>query len=596
MPLAENKVGQASSLPLEHGSDTKGQASGLSYIEARELGFRYAFRKRPVFSGINLELERGETVLLLGPSGCGKSTLALCLNGLIPQSIEGEMQGEVQVDGLPTRTAPLAELARRVGIVFQDPESQFCMLTVDDEVAFGLENIGVPRAEIDARIDAALQSVGLLAQRQTRLDRLSGGMKQRLALACLLAMQPEALILDEPTANLDPRGAAEFLNALAPLRQGRALLIIEHRLDELIHLVDRALLMNSGGQIVHEGAPRDILAGNAEFLEAQGIWLPQVSELAWRLRQAGIDLNPFPLTVEEAAATLRQQPWRAVRQEETREPDATPPAIEINHLSFAYPRGPRVLDAVQLQAPRGSFVALLGPNGAGKTTLAMHLINILRPPAGTVRILGQDMAALSTYELTQQVGYVFQNPEHQFVADTVYDELAYSLRARRMAEAEVKQQVDQLLADFALTEHAAANPFRLSQGQKRRLSLATMLAVGQKMLILDEPTFGQDRRSAQQIMQHLRRLNEGGVTILMITHDMSLVAEYARQAAVLLNGRIVYQGAVREMFHQNTLLTQASLQPPPLYQLAQRMRQADPSFPDLLTMRDWVAAYTEGER
>lgn len=610
MPLAENKVGQASSLPLEHGVDTKGQdsslppphdlahgqARGLPYIEARELGFRYAFRKRPVFSGINLQLVRGETVLLLGPSGCGKSTLALCLNGLIPQSIEGEMQGEVQVDGLPTRTAPLAELARHVGIVFQDPESQFCMLTVDDEVAFGLENIGLPRAEIGARIDLALQSVGLLAQRQTRLDRLSGGMKQRLALACLLAMQPQALILDEPTANLDPRGAAEFLDALSPLRQGRALLIIEHRLDELIPLVDRILLMDSGGRIALEGAPRDILASNAALLEEQGIWLPQVSELAWRLRQEGVDLDLFPLTIEEAREALRQHPWRAARQADDRQPDANPPAIEIRHLSFAYPRGPRVLEDVELQVPRGGFMALLGPNGAGKTTLAMHVINILHPPVGVVRIFGQDLASLSTYELTQQVGYVFQNPEHQFVADTVYDELAYSLRVRRMAEAEIRQRVDQLLADFGLTEHAAVNPFRLSQGQKRRLSLATMLAVGQKVLILDEPTFGQDRRSAQQIMQHLRRLNESGVTILMITHDMSLVAEYARQVAVLLDSRIAYQGAVRELFHQGALLARASLQPPPLHQLATKMRQADPGFPDLLTMRDWVAAYAEGAR
>ena len=564
-------------------------------IETRQLGFRYAFGKRAVLSDINLQLEKGETALLLGPSGCGKSTLALCLDGLIPHVIEGEMRGEVFVDGLSTRESSVAELASKVGIVFQDPESQFCMLTVEDEVAFGLENLGIPPGEIGARIGTALRQMGLEQERRTRLDRLSGGMKQRLALACLLAMQPDVLVLDEPTANLDPQGAAEFLPALATLKGQRTMLIVEHRLDDLMHLVDRVVIMGGEGRILLQGMPREVLATNVDLLEEQGIWLPQAAELAWHLAKAGVRLEPFPLTVEEAAAALRKLPQRPLSRdvEEASSPlSFAPPAIELRHLSFAYPNGTRALDDVQLTVARGDFFALLGPNGSGKTTLAMHLMDILRPPPGTVYIQGRDLVALSTYELTQQVGYVFQNPEHQFVADTVYDELAYSLRVRGINEAETQHRVEELLAEFGLAAQAKDNPFRLSQGQKRRLSLATMLAIGQQILVLDEPTFGQDRRSARQIMEHLRRLNERGVTIIMITHDMRLVAEYARHVAVLMAGRVVYQGSVRSLYHQAALLEKTSLVTPPLYRLAQRLQQENPTFPDLMTGEDWVRAYT----
>jgi len=250
-----------------------------------------------------------------------------------------------------------------------------------------------------------------------------------------------------------------------------------------------------------------------------------------------------------------------------------------------------VLHDVSWSVPTGDFMALVGPNGSGKTTLAMHLIDILHPPAGTVHILGRDVATLPTDELTLQVGYVFQNPEHQFVADNVYDELAYSLRVRGLDEATVHERVLKLLDDFELAPYVKTNPFRLSQGQKRRLSLATMLAVGQHILVLDEPTFGQDRRSAAQVMTYLRHLNAQGVTIIMITHEMHLVAQYARHVAVLADGRMIYQGDARPLFADVSLLAQASLVPPPLCRLAGLLRAERPNFPDLLTLEEWVAAF-----
>lgn len=565
-------------------------------IRTEHLSFRYAYSKRQALSDIGVELRPGETVLLLGPSGAGKSTLALCLNGLIPHVIEGEMRGEVWVDDISTRTRTVADLTGHIGIVFQDPESQFCMLTVEDEVAFGLENLQVPRAEIDWRIEEALHLVGLADQRRTRLDQLSGGMKQRLALACVLAMRPDTLLLDEPTANLDPTGTREFLAALAGLSSARTRLIIEHRLDDLMGLVDRVWLMNRDGRIVADGAPRDILSANAQLLDAEGIWLPQVSELAWRLAQRGVSLRPFPLDVAQAFAALRELPWRRPATAEISAPApqldaADPPAVEVRHLSFAYPNGNSALRDVSWNVPAGDFMALVGPNGSGKTTLAMHLMDILHPPPGTVYILGRDVATLPTDKLTLQVGYVFQNPEHQFVTDNVYDELAYSLRVRGLDEATVRERVLKLLDDFELTPHIKTNPFRLSQGQKRRLSLATMLAVGQRILVLDEPTFGQDRRSAAQIMMYLQHLNAQGVTIIMITHEMHLVAQYARHVAVLVDGRMVYQGDTRPLFADASLLARTSLIPPPLCRLAGLLRAQRPDFPDLLTLDEWVAAF-----
>lgn len=534
-------------------------------------------------------MDQGEAILILGPSGCGKSTLTLCLNGLIPHTIGGEMTGQVLIAGRSTRETSVGELARQVGIVFQDPESQFCTLTVEDEVAFGLENLGLPQGRMGERIEAALAQVGLAGEQATRLDRLSGGMKQRLALACLLAMQPQILVLDEPTSNLDPQGSREFFPTLEGLRRHRTILIIEHKLDELIHLVDRVLILSPEGKILAQGEPRQVFADEALRLEEYGIWLPQVAELALRL-----GITPLPLMVDEAAAALAGRPYdsRAVMPERTTGKPPGKPAIEVKDLDFTYPNGTVALRGASLTVAEGDFFALLGPNGSGKTTLANLVINILRPPPGRVRVLGHDVTEMSIYELTQAVGYVFQNPEHQFVADTVYDEMAYSLRARGVEEEAIRERVEPLLAGFGLMPYARINPFALSQGQKRRLSVATMLVVGQRILILDEPTFGQDRLTARRLMERLQALNAVGVTVIIITHDMRLVAEYARQVAVLLDGRVVYQGPAKDLYHDEELLGRTNLASPPLYELSRRLKERGaPAFPDLMTVDEFCLVF-----
>lgn len=545
-----------------------------------------------VLGGVDLELRRGEVTLLLGPSGAGKSSLALTLNGLIPHQMDGEIRGEAWVEGRSTQEATVPWLTSRVGMVFQDPDAQIATLTVEDEVAFGMENLMLPPEQMPQRIEGALRQVGMEGMGLRSTEALSGGQKQRLALASTLAMGVSVLVFDEPTANLDPAGTSEFFALLAGLKEeGATVFIIEHKLDELIEQVDSVVVLDYDGKVAASGHAREVMQKEAALLDRLGVWVPQVVELAGSLAKCGISLDPYPLTVEEAAVALdRSLPSGRVfadRQASRVSGNALaegPPAVEVTGLSYSYPEGEIALRGVDLTVERGDFFALVGPNGSGKTTLARHLIGLVRPQRGEVRLFGDDVGRLSGRDMQHRAGYVFQNPEHQFVTLKVYDELAYSLRARKMPEEEVARSVELLLLEFGLEPHRDANPFSLSQGQKRRLSVATMLALDPQLLILDEPTFGQDRLNTARIMEHLGRLNSRGVTVIVITHDMKLVAECASTVGVMLEGRIEFKGAVGELFSNPALLREARLAVPPVLKVSRLLGERRPGFPLLTTV------------
>ncbi len=482
-------------------------------ISVYHLTIRYPRAPKPAVQDVSFTLPAGSLTLLLGPSGGGKSTLALALMGIVPHHIYAHVEGQIRIGGLDPAEAEPARIAATAGILFQDPEAGFATLTVEDELAFGLENLAVPREAMLARIREALARVGMEAFLKRRLNTLSGGEAQRIALAALLAMQPPVLILDEPTANLDPQATRDFFATLERLKGRYTILLIEHKLDACWHLADRVLFLGEDGHLLAAGEPEPTLQAHLPQILEAGIWVP--SRLDPRAgRRPSLDAFP-PL-------------------------HADPPAVEIRSLEFAYPEGAPVLRGVNLRIPQGDFVALMGANGAGKSTLALHMAGLLPPPqAGEVRLFGRPLASLSLRERVDLVGFVFQNPEHQFVTERVWDELAYSLRARRWPEEKVRARVQTLLDEFRLTAHADRNPFILSQGQKRRLSVGTMLAAGQRLLILDEPTFGQDRNTAYALMERLHALNREGVTIVMITHDERLAREYARRRVVLADGKVV---------------------------------------------------------
>ncbi len=521
--------------------------SARPLLRVADLTVHYPGRPAPAVAGISLTLSRGERILLLGPSGAGKTTFLLTLAGLIPQVVFAEVQGAIEVNGLDARITAPTTLGRSVGMLFQDPDTQLCMPTVEEEVAFGLENLGVAPEAMGSRIAAALKAVGLSRWQTARVDRLSGGQRQRLALAAVLAMKPPLLLLDEPTSHLDPQGTREFFEVLRLLPHP-GLLLVEHKLEHALPAVNRVVALSPEGHTLVDGSPATVFGQHASALEDYGIWLPPATRVA---RAAGVE--EAILGFDDLVASIQTSPAIAHRVERvlpTPRPRVSPGrvAISVHNLSYTYYRGPEALHDVSLDVTEGDFLALVGSNGSGKTTLALHLAGILRPPRGSVSILGQDMADVNSREVARLIGYVFQNPEHQFVTETVLDEVRYTLRFRGMGESESREQAVQTLQRHGFGAVLDLHPYQLSQGAKRRLSVVTALAAAPQVLVLDEPTFGQDARTNQELLAEMVRLNEQGLTVMMITHDMEAVSRFARSVAIMNEGRIITsQGLVADL-------------------------------------------------
>jgi energy-coupling factor transporter ATP-binding protein EcfA2 len=559
---------------------------------------------------VSFAVRPGETVLVLGPSGSGKSTLTLCLDGLIPHVVEGDYSGSVAVAGLVTKDSPVHLLAQETGLVFQDPDAQFCTLTVEDEIAFGLENLRRPSEEIEVAIDRSLASVGLTGYRGRLLNELSGGEKQRVALAAVLAMGPRVLVLDEPSANLDPQATSELFGLLRRLaHDGRhTIVIIEHKLDEIIDWVGSVLVLAPGGQVLYRGDPRTAFYEQGAALSAVGVWRPQTVELVNALREMGWDVLESALSVDETVAALAATPGLGERLRRAAPIPSDHAAqaktlISVTGLSYHYPGGPpgrSALAGVSFAVQRGAFLAIVGANGAGKSTLASLLTGVLESPRGTVRLEGEDITAMSAAALSERVGHVFQNPEHQFVGDTVLGELAFSLcpkagrKGARHLTSEQRQKAEAWLERIGLLALAEANPFTLSHGQKRRLSVAAMLIRGQLVLLLDEPTLGQDEEQAARLMAMMQEFRAGGGTVAMITHDMRLVAEYADSLLVLAEGRVVYSGRPAGFFSRPALVAEAGLAVPALGRVAAGLHELVGAPEGLLTIADLIRVAGDG--
>ncbi|WP_434811429.1 ABC transporter ATP-binding protein [Microbacterium sp. bgisy189] len=563
-------------------------------LRVRDLGIRHDGAATATPLAATFDIAPGEVVLLLGPSGSGKSSLALALNGLIPQSIPATLAGSVTVAGRDAATETVAQLSTTVGMVFQDPDAQLVTGTLLDEVAFGPENLRMPVDEVLARAESALRRVGLWERRAENPDRLSGGGRQRLAIACALAMGSPLLVLDEPTANLDPAGIEDVYAALDELVRtdpNRAVLLIEHNLDAAITVTRRVVVLDAQGRTVADGAVDDVLRARAAELHEMGVWLPVSTIAALRLQRAGWRFNRLPLTPDElrdavaapasapgagagAASQIRtdaadsDDSAASIRiREQSPNPVTGAPVVEVRGLTLQRGRGRHratVLRDVDLTITAGEFVAVVGANGAGKTSLAQAIAGVVPVPKGTVRVGGVDAARADRRTLSRRVGFVFQNPEHQFIAHTVADEIAHGLRLQKLPDAEVAERTADLLTRFGLEQKAQQHPFLLSGGQKRRLSVGTALVAGAPVLVLDEPTFGQDRARADELLGLLRELNTAGTTIVVVTHDMQLVTEYATRTVIVGDGRIVADGTTDEVFAEEALILRAGLRLPPL--------------------------------
>lgn len=468
--------------------------AGPARVDVEGWGWRYAGRRLPATRDVDLVIEPGERVLLLGASGAGKSTLLAGLAGLLGDSDEGEATGRVLVDG-----APPEGQRGRIGLVLQDPESGVVLSQVGDDVAFGCENLGLPAAEIPARVAEAVASVGLDVPLNRPTKALSGGQKQRLALAGVLAMRPGLLLLDEPTANLDPDGVAEVRASVERVvaRGETTLVLIEHRTEVWADLVTRVIVLAPGGGLLADGEPAQVFATHGDDLAAAGVWVPG--------RPVDLPILP-PL------------------------PGGRDAALSASALAIGRERRTVVASGLDLAVPAGAGTVVTGPNGAGKSTLALTLAGLLPELAGEV-VASADLAARGirrparwrSTELLTRIGTVFQEPEHQFLASTLRDELAVGPKALRMSAPQIDAVVDELLERLDLAPLGLANPFTLSGGQKRRLSVATVLASSPAVIVLDEPTFGQDRRGWREIVALLQREIAHGRTVVAVTHDADVV-------------------------------------------------------------------------
>ncbi len=548
----------------------------------RDLSITHADAVRPSPAEVTFDVGAGEVVLLLGPSGSGKSTLTLALNGLIPHAVPATMTGIVEAGGIDTARAATAELSTRVAMVFQDPDAQIVTGTVYDEVAFGPENLLLPLDEIHRRTEDAVRRVGLWDRRDENPDRLSGGGRQRLAIACALAMGSPLVVLDEPTANLDPQGIDDVYAALRDVIAAgdRAILLVEHNLDAAMGFVTRTVVLDRAGRVAFDGPPAEIIRSHVDELLAMGVWLPAATLAAVRMRDAGTPFAELPLTPDELAAALastragsadggvtaasvRPASGAPATDQAPARVSASAPIITARGLTVRR-RRTEILHGIDLDVGSGTLTAIVGTNGAGKTTLLQSLAGVVPPPRRQVTVDGIDPGSASPRELASRIGFVFQNPEHQFIAHTVFDELAHGLRLRHTPDAEIAERVEAMLARFGLEAKADVHPFLLSGGEKRRLSVGTALITRPRVLALDEPTFGQDRARASELLALLHDLRDEGTTILIVTHDLQLVAEHASHTVILRDGRVHAAGRTHELLLEETPFVEAGLRLPPL--------------------------------
>lgn len=541
-------------------------------ISFRNFSFQYRAQKRPTLTDIDLEIYPGERVLIAGPSGSGKSTLAGCINGLNPFSNPGACTGTLTVDGVDAPHSSLFELSAHVGTVLQDPDGQFIGLTVGEDIAFALENSCTPQDEMHAITRHAAELVGIENHLGYAPHELSGGQKQRVSLAGVMVDQVKILLFDEPLANLDPATGKQAIELIDEIQKktDTTVLIIEHRLEDVLwRNVDRIVLVN-GGTILADLRPDELLSGS--LLAENGIREPLY---VTALRYAGVDITPdkHPAHVDSLVLdntdTQKLRDWFTARPRPAAQPEREP-LLGVKGLSFGYQKGQQTLRDVSFSIGKGEMVSIVGRNGAGKSTLSKLICGFETPDAGEIFLNGKPLAEENIRRRAQHIGYVMQNPNQMISKTMIYEEVALGLQRSGLTEEQIREKVEATLKVCGLY------PFRnwpisaLSFGQKKRVTIASVLVLDPELILLDEPTAGQDFRHYTDIMEFLRGLNARGVTVVMITHDMHLMLEYTRRALVFCDGRLIADRTAAAVLCDPALVEQAALKETSLYTLANR--------------------------
>ena len=541
-------------------------------ISFRNFSFQYRAQKRPTLTDIDLEIYPGERVLIAGPSGSGKSTLAGCINGLNPFSNPGACTGTLTVDGVDAPHSSIFELSAHVGTVLQDPDGQFIGLTVGEDIAFALENSCTPQDEMHAITRHAAELVGIENHLGYAPHELSGGQKQRVSLAGVMVDQVKILLFDEPLANLDPATGKQAIELIDEIQKktDTTVLIIEHRLEDVLwRNVDRIVLVN-GGTILADLRPDELLSGS--LLAENGIREPLY---VTALRYAGVDITPdkHPAHVDNLVLddtdTQKLRDWFTARPRPAAQPEREP-LLEVKGLCFGYQKGQQTLRDVSFSIGKGEMVSIVGRNGAGKSTLSKLICGFETPDAGEIFLNGKPLAEENIRRRAQHIGYVMQNPNQMISKTMIYEEVALGLQRSGLTEEQIREKVEATLKVCGLY------PFRnwpisaLSFGQKKRVTIASVLVLDPELILLDEPTAGQDFRHYTDIMEFLRGLNARGVTVVMITHDMHLMLEYTRRALVFCDGRLIADRTAAAVLCDPALVEQAALKETSLYTLANR--------------------------
>ena len=516
--------------------------SDMPLLQAKIKSFKYYGAAKPSLGEITLSVQPGEFVILTGRAGSGKTTLCYVLTGVIPHSVEGEYDGQVKIDGHDLNTLRLAHISTLCGFVLQSPEYQLFNLTVKDDVAFGPENLVLPSGEVLERIADSLGQVGLEGFGDRNSDLLSGGQMQRVVLASILAMRSNLLILDQPAAELDPIGREQIYENLRRLNQegGKTIVVVEDRLSDVARYADRIVLLENG-EIARSAEPSVFFADRAVF--TSGLRIPAAARLHHYLESRDYSPGALDLDIPSTAERYRQllngrKSIARPTPESGQGASLTEPIIQIESLTHTYPTGLTALRDVNLSVGQGEFTAIIGENGAGKTTLARHLIGLLRPTAGRIFVKGKDISGQSTARLSNQVGYLFQDPDYQIFSNSVHDEVAFALKIRKTPVAEIERRVTAVLEALGLAEYRELHPYRLSRGQRQRLALASIFVADPPVLVVDEPGTGLDYTETLKIMELLAGRNRQGATILFITHDIEMVLRYARRSVVLSHGEL----------------------------------------------------------
>lgn len=585
-------------------------------IEMKDVSFSYGASSQAALDHVSLSVREGEFVGVIGPAGSGRSTLAAVLSGAIPHHFHGQLYGATYVQGLDTCEATLTDISSVVGSVLQDIDAQMVASVVEDEMLFGMENFGVPHDQIEQRLVQTLETVGIADLRHREIATLSGGQKQKVAIAAILAMDPRVLVLDEPTAALDPAATQLVYDTLRRINRERGVTVVvmEQKVAMLSEYCDRVMVMDAG-KIVFSGAPHEVFA-HGEELRRIGCDSPRVTRIYNRLVADGVVSTGSPcLNVSEAEQLIARAlggretaaagSAKAAVVSEAALPASSPhapaprpkaegakPAVSFEDVCFSYPGGGASVQNLELAVYPGELVGVVGQNGAGKTTLTKLLNGLLKPSSGVVTVAGLDTREAPVSRIAAHVSTLFQNPDRQICRDTVLDEVAFGLVLTGTPQEEARERAQRVIERFGLPAEEA--PFSLSRGQRQKIALASVVVMEPEVIVLDEPTSGLDYRECMTVMETVSEMAERGSAVIMVCHDMEVVSDFAERLVVMAQGCILGRGPTRQVFGEGDLMREASIAPPQVTELSERLaRTISPAFAGLSEVDDVVSVVEE---